>query len=574
MSKGNFKKHIVTSILTVLCAGAMLAGCDDVVATPTSSFYDEQVLTGADKDITNNVMSNIYDAIVVEGDTNSAKVLNNILRLYSESIYGKFYGEGGLYEAVKGGTVQAFADKYEVYGKDTKKVMSFYYSVYDKVEESFLSYIKNSSYQERSIFHEKKFYDTQVKAFYKLGDVAEADFKVKQVTGDIRLSDHRTGSVDPIDGVYFNDIFNTYESYIDDQILPEIYRTELVAQYLYKENYLALGNSYARKVQYIKLTENTKHADAVSNLMTQYAKNVIAAGLDMKTYGFAFLGNLYKGTTSGFTTEQNAMATTIYGAAQWHSSTYTYNEGSTPLTRTVYDETTLGGYLADYQKLVSSTNRESEKEVESIRKDFTNSNAYPALTGLHIKEQALIAEDESTSNWYTSGSLDAIPSEYSKRLFKGSIASTGVDHGTWNATTNKYDDTDLTTISGTTYGAYVGGNYYLVSKNPQTGDAYPYIIKDGTSFYLVIVDEAVNSSKISTAEGAKNAYDQMASHASDELYSDVYGEMIARAVAYNMSTSETYKTSSNQHWVELMAMNYHDTTIYDYFKKTFPDLFD
>jgi hypothetical protein len=441
------------------------------------------------------------------------------------------------------------------------------------VEEAFLSYVKNSSYQDRSVFLEKKFYDTQIKAFYKLGAIAEGAFKVKQVIGDTRLSDHKAGSTDTIDGVYFNDLFTTYETYIDDQILPEIYRTELVAQYLNKENYLALGNSYARKVDYIKLAENSKHADAVNNLLEAYSGNVIAAGLDMDVYGFSFLGNLYKGTTSVMTPAQKTLANTIYAAANWTPTTYTAEERGRTDDFVVCDETTLGGYLADYKKLVDSTNRETEKDVDLIRKDFTNSGSYSAITGLHIKEKSLIAVDEATTGWYTSGTLDALPSDYSKRLFKGSVASSGVDNGTWNTTTKQFDDTDLTAISGTTYGAYVGGNYFLVSKNPQTGYDYPYIIKDGTTFYLVMVKEAVNSSKLSATD-TKNSYDNMASHAEDELYASIYGEVIARQVAYNMSTSETYKKTSNQYWVEKMALNYHDTTVYDYFKKTFPDLFD
>ncbi|MCI2111761.1 MAG: hypothetical protein LKK13_05470 [Bacilli bacterium] len=576
MSKANFKKKTITSVLALLCAGAMLAGCDDVVARPTSDFYDEQIISAPDE-ITNNTMSKIYDAIVSEGDTNSAKVLNNILLIYSQSIYGSFYGEGNLYDVVTKGNaadLQAYADKYAIYEGNVKKVMAFYYAVVDKVEATFLTYVKNTSYQIRSVFFEKKFYDTQVKAFYKLGSIDEGDFKVKQVVGDIRLSNHTSGSVDPIDGVYFNDLFKTYENYIKDQILPDVYRTELVAQYLYSENYLAIGNSYARKVDYIKLTENSKHADAVSNLMEAYCKDVIASGLDMDVYGFPFLGNLYKGTTENFTVEQQTIADAIYDDANWTPSTYTYDDGVLgSRTRVVCDETTLGGYLSDYMKLVDSTNRESEKEVETIRNDFTNSGSYTALAGLHIKEQSLMATNETTSDWYTTGSLDGIPSDYSKRLFKGSIASNGVDHGVWNETSGKYDDTDLASISGTTYGAYVGNHYYLVSKNPQTGDAYPYILKDGSNFYLVMVDEAVNSSKISKTD-EDHGYDFMKSHADDELYAGIYAESIARQVAYSMSTSETYKASSNQHWVEQMAITYHDTTVYDYFLATFPDLFD
>jgi len=569
MSKANMKKNLITAVLSVLCAGTMLAGCDDVVATPDSSFYNEVIMTGNTSAITNNTMKRIYDAVVTEGDTNSAKVLNNILLIYSESIFGKFYGTDGLREAVKNGDISKFTDKtaYPVFDGSEKKVMAFYYMVYDKIEESFLSYIKNSSYQERSIFHEKKFYDTQVKAYYKLAAVT--DYKVKQVVGDIRITDHYEGSTETIDGVYFSDLFTTYENYIQDQLIPDIYRTMLVSQYLYKENYLALGNSYARKVDYIKLAEGTK--DYVSNLVRAYTKDVIAAGKDMKKYGFDFLGNLYKGTVSVLDADQQALAETIYNDANWTATTYNYQDGTTAVTRTVRNETTLGGYLTDFMKLYNSHDRQTEAEVETIRKTFTNSGAYSILTGLHIQEQSLIATDETTNNWYTTGAIDALPTDYSKRLFKGPVASNGVDKG-YDEATKSYKDTDLSNLTGTVYGAYVKNNYYLVSKNPQSGDAYPYIIKDGTNFYLVMVNEAVNASKLGTT--TTENYDGMAAHTSDALYGGIYTEYIARQVAYNMASSETYKSSSNQHWVEKMAINYHDTTIYNYFKKTFPDLFD
>jgi hypothetical protein len=213
--------------------------------------------------------------------------------------------------------------------------------------------------------------------------------------------------------------------------------------------------------------------------------------------------------------------------------------------------------------------RQEETEVESIRKTFTNSGAYSILTGLHIQEQSLIATDETTHNWYTTGAIDALPTDYSKRLFKGPVASNGVDK---DRTATTQPNADWNNLTGTVYGGYMNNNYYLVSKNPQSGDAYPYIIKDGTNFYLVMVNEAVNASKLGST--TTENYDGMAAHTSDALYGGIYTEYIARQVAYNMASSETYKSSSNQHWVEQMAINYHDTTIYNYFKKTFPDLFD
>jgi hypothetical protein len=58
------------------------------------------------------------------------------------------------------------------------------------------------------------------------------------------------------------------------------------------------------------------------------------------------------------------------------------------------------------------------------------------------------------------------------------------------------------------------------------------------------------------------------------LVGEGYTEYIARKVAYTMSSSDTYKKSANKYYVDEMAVTYHDTSLYNYFKTTFPDLFD
>ena len=49
-----------------------------------------------------------------------------------------------------------------------------------------------------------------------------------------------------------------------------------------------------------------------------------------------------------------------------------------------------------------------------------------------------------------------------------------------------------------------------------------------------------------------------------------YINEIVQIVAGN----DTYQTLSKKHWVEKMDIKYHDTKVYDYFKTTFPELFD
>ena len=41
-----------------------------------------------------------------------------------------------------------------------------------------------------------------------------------------------------------------------------------------------------------------------------------------------------------------------------------------------------------------------------------------------------------------------------------------------------------------------------------------------------------------------------------------------------VADNDTYKTLSKKHWVEKMELKYHDQVVYDYFKSSFPELFD
>ena len=106
----NFKKVLT---LSAACFALGLTGCDKIEAELPA---DEKVLTFDDgKEVYNNQLTKIYDALVSSGDTNSQRILNNILYLYSEAVFGSFYDvmdgttvkEYGIKSAVEGGEAGA-----------------------------------------------------------------------------------------------------------------------------------------------------------------------------------------------------------------------------------------------------------------------------------------------------------------------------------------------------------------------------------------------------------------------------------------------------------------------------------
>ncbi len=584
MTQGNKGKFVLRLGAAALAVG-LLAGCGTITATPTSSVYNQDLLdfgSGAST-VEHNTLSRIYDALVTEGDTNSAKVLDNILYIYSQSIYGSFYDTTSGSTTVKGlktvveeyladasatTDIDAFAASYSVYKADDgvaahtrTNAVNFYNEVMFRINTIFYGYVGNTSYQYRSQFQEKLFYDAQIKNYYDLAQKSKdggAAFSSNyvQVDGAFRLTGDET--VDAVSmAKYFTDLFYVYENYIKITILPDIYRSELTSEYLYSENFGTLRMTSARKVDYIKLAENGEYSYSVLNLMKAYCKEVITAGLS-STYGFPFLNALYKGTVSEYIanlpsasrTAATAMAALIYGDAGWTTTSVTI--GTTVFS--TYAQSSLGTIITSYNKLKASRFDDNT----TVRSDFTGSGAYPVETGFDIKYQALLATDASAHGWYTAGGLDALPSSLKDRVFLVQVG-------------NEVDSFSGNGVDKLQYGWYVGGDYYLTPATYETNTDYPYLVTESSSYYIVRVDEAVKAAKITEPTSTSSA--------NYSLYYDTargYGtaQAIARKVAYSLSSSDTWKKAAKTYYVNQMALIYHDSYVYNYFKTTFPDLFD
>lgn len=574
-------KKLLTLAVTALCGTMLLAGCDAVKAAPTDDVYYGSLLNV--DNVTYNTFKRIYDSLVTEGDTNSEKVLKNALYLYSTTIYGSFFDQTvdgvtvkGLktivdaYEADTTNTteIQTFADAHEVFHDATgkgaiAKVVNFYCDVLYRLRTSFEGYVKDTTYQVRNKFIEKKFYDAQTKNYYKLGDKYYSDAG-KQVVGSLRISENYAesgamildakGSAS-VTNAYFFDIFGTYSEYIETSLLPDIYRNELTVQYLYTENQGQIRLTSARKADIIALPNNAQYPNAVRDLVISYSKNVIDTGLDTTKYGFTFLNSLYKCSDyDSLTGEAKTLADTIYNEAGWTADSITVGAS----TVNFYKESSYGTIAASYQKLKD----DRFSDDTTVRNDFTGSGTYTVETGLTIKTNALRAEDKTTYGWFTGSGLDSkLPDSLKKRCFNIQVANE-VDSPVYSATTG-YADADLK------YGYYRGGNYYLIPEKVEDGNKYPYAVFDSSTWYIARVEEAVKSAKINSSD-TKSYYDNMTKNASTPYF----GENVARKIAYSLSSSDNWKKSAQQYYVDKMAIVYHDTYVLDYFKKTFPDLFD
>lgn len=586
MGQNKLKKFFL-----VLAASATiaLASCDDIEARMTDSEENEAILvdkTGKKVDVYNNEMKEIYDALITSGDTNSEKVLNNVLLIIAQSKFGSFYSDGkfvGLYALATSGTdaeILEFAKTHEVYkGADDKatiaNVKDFTAMLVKTIKKSFWTTVKNSSYQERNYFIEYLFYKTEKAELYDFS--ALTDDQVSAISSK-RVAINGSDTYEDVDSYFAEDWIHSYKDYIERSILQSAYRKGLVQNYLLNDNYGVLGRSYARKVQYIAIKDenNGDHLGSLYRLYHNYALNILektdaeiseASGVSVDSELSAtirnlnFLDKLYLGYFADQSTNLWKVAQYVYKTSGYtYDDTAVVNGDGESISVPFYKETKYGKLILDYRKQAANRWVSSESST-----DFTGSNAYTKETGLQIETDSIVASSNITQGWYTSSGLSDLASDFKTRLFKMNVANELDTKPSYGA--NGRDDGSYTTR------LQADGKYYLMPEtyDASASDATPYVLYDSssTTWYIIRIDEAVKANKL--LQGGDNYYDNI-----DATYRS--GSETANQIALEISSllgdSDTYKKAANQHYVEEAAISYHDQDVYDYFEKTFPDLFD
>lgn len=537
------KLKVLSAVLLGACVVGM-ASCDTIEVSLKKDDAEAVLVNAGEDSLKGNTVGELYDEIVKAGSSNSEKVLNNLLYKLAQAYFGEFYGDNGLYKTMTTGTAeqkQAYANAHkEMFDGSVKKLENFYAKIKESLDKSFYAIVKNTTYQQRGVFFEKDFVQAQEKELYSFGDVNE--FKEGLVVG------YKT--YENVQEYFQDDYIAFYEDYIENVLIKDAYRKALVEMHLISQNYNTLGRSYARKVQYIALGNVEGFPDATERLVKAYGKLVLSgtdadlklvhADLDIdQVRNLHFLNRLQQGHFNADEEANIALANAIYAEAGFNELRYTDEQGNSQIAAGVYEQTSYGLLLKDYYKLTSS------RWEEGSTTDFTGGSAYTKETGLKIKTNEILASSKVTEGWYTSSGLSDLPSDIKSRLFKVNVANDLDNEG-------KAPD----------FGIMLNGSYYLTQKKYSRDDNEPECMLDSSSstWYIVRVDEAVKGPKLQ--KGGASAYDD------DKL------EKIVLDVANLIADGDAYKKAARQYYVKKAAVEYHDQAVYDYFKETFPDLFD
>ena len=628
-------KTIKFAAIALLSVFALTACDDDIIAKPTG--YDENspvVSINGDSDIYNNNFTDVYESI--RSGSIPSDVLDQLLYQYSVSVFGNYnkvtsakisnnkFGEVTLKDAVKGLThnangdltggndvAKAFINEHSAYWTKDKKgervreenqaeddvtlaefarLEEKWNTIEKRIAQKMYSLISGGSYSEENVFEEAKFVRslassiennvlaTPVKTFKGVLTAQVEDYDVfneksKDLSGQEDFILHREN----YQGNYKledEEKADQDATYIEEKVLPDIYRQLLVEQYILDKSYDTLGRTSARHISVLSISNNSKYDKGAKNLMNTYVNDYIfgdAANpktIDLKS--FKMVSNAWIGT---FMSDANYASSDEYKLMNAAVPEYLVNEAKPYFQGTAY------GDMMEEIKKINDDPKLSENESS-----YTGSNSYTIEVGKEIKTRELELKDYTSTGWYIkSVGVSNLPEAIKSKLFDINVANAlnptiengeqknnfcveyVFENGAWTTNIDKKEAAGESTTSIINVVGKVNGNYFLrnttrIKDDPVQNDIL--FESDGT-YYIVLVEDAIRSKNLDKMNIASLDADGLA-----QL--ETYINEIVQLVANN----DTYKNLSKKHWLEEMNIKYHDSVVYDYFKTNYPELFD
>ena len=364
---------------------------------------------------------------------------------------------------------------------------------------------------------------------------------------------------------------NYYLDYINNTILPGIIENLLVEQYIFEQQYTAIGNTQSRKVNYISITDNSeKDANAfLSSFISDYIISTNETNQNLSTEEkFDIVSTAWKGID--FEIAQNAsakaMADTRFGASttknpsygldghngansyESYYATYDSTEANEKYFK-YYENTEFADLVEQYSTLTNDPDTNNATNYETFT--TIDSHNYDPVVGFTIKTDELIVKDFTTSGWQTRDA-SSLPDAIKNKLYSFSFVNE------WNSTL----ETDNSFVGTYIYEDPVKQRKYL-RKDSFSSTIDSLLWNDGDNYYIVEIVDIVTPSLVSITNDGEQSQEEK-----------VEREKKARTIGYSLASSDTYTTNAITYYLEQCNINYHDQDVYDYFNTTYPDLFE
>ena len=650
MRKNNILK---ISALALLSAFALTACNDDIVAKPTGYDDNSPIVNINDAKIYNNNFKDIYDSI--RDGSLASDVLDQLLYQYSVSIFGNYnnvtagkisnnnFGNITLKQAVNSyingdkADADAFIKAHKAYWTKNKagnrvddtntevkdpdnaapsqseyaRLVKKWDTIEERIAKKLYTSISGGSYSERNVFQEERFVrslatsiehkvrkiDNDSKLFTgvltsKVEDYRVFKDKTKNIEGGEDYILHRENYQSHAELNDNQESADQDATYVEDELIPEIYRQLLVEQYIIDESYETLGRTSARHINVLSISKNSKYVKGAVNLMKTFVNKVIFDNereydIDLDT--FKVVSDAWIGTFMDDPAHyQDVPAAAHDEPTPWSLMNAAlegtgYLQTSINSDSTFYFQGTAFGEMMEEMEKINKNPKLSENESS-----YTGNNAYSVDTGKEIKKSELQLKDYTSTGWYVKSSgAGNLPDAIKNQLFDINVANALNNKNaekancveySYDATngwkTNELDaegkkDTSLINVVGKIKGQYFLRNTSRIQGDPIQNDIL--FENDGT-YYIVLVEDAIRSTNLKKIDLNDAEQQGLTPEQIAEKFStlETYIDEIVQLVADN----DTYKTLSKKHWIEEMDLKYHDQVVYDYFKTNFPELFE
>ena len=562
-----FKK--TKSVLPVLATLLLLSSCStssDPVKYPSDykdKIFDNSVIN-SDPNIIGNDWKHYYDDVIPSKSSIYTNLLTQMLVDVSTVAHNNDGTEGSGSDVTR--IMKDFDNQAHSVYKDGEYSSSVAYdNVKERAKDKMFSTVTvDSANVKDNLFYESKFVSAQQLA-YTLGGTFD-DTKVS--SQGVLVNPNTT----------YEDVFKAgdqYSYYLEKTYYNDLKIQYLTADYIYNKSYASIGNSTARKVQIVKLTDRTDNVGAAKRLLQAYVEDYISnpsSPLLGKDPEFKVLSKLWKGITSSF-------VDSIEGGAfssRYDENTYlTSEEISWLKDKKLMTDTTsdlaIGKIMADKKKLdkMDIDNPANENPYSSyiseLEDTYTEKYKLSIGVGLRNAVDKIVKDDYVTEGIYTSSdSIDSLPAALKNNIFSVNLA---LDKSTVDNMKNKKDkdgkDSDnYVSIDGVSI-FQADGNRYIINNGSTSSDDNKIIYYDSENkaYYLVRILDAVSNASLSQSS-TTSMYDSAKKK-----------EQIAREVAFKLASSDTYKKEATIYYLRRLNIDYSDSDFLNYLKENYKDLF-
>ncbi len=386
----------------------------------------------------------------------------------------------------------------------------------EEAEKVMLKKVNTNTYDVNYYFDEEAFVKSLQKDMYPV-DTSTCDYDHKVI-----ITNNST----------YDEVFTCgYDKYIEQEIVPDIIRNQLVTEYLYEDSYTSIGVTNARDFDIVKISDG-KNANVGDALL----------------FVNAFLDDLQNEEI------QDKSTLTLRMLAEARKGNKEYAGVSDFYSRhTDLEKHTLVAYADQDMEKIATKDEDHytplpENEIDKdLFSEYTGSSTYSLDVGYERKLGSITQEKNYISGMYLSSStIDGVPDSIKNRIFSS-------NYNTDPESTAK----DVTTM--------IGGYRFLTTENGQgstSGDRNVIFYDSSTtSYYLVIINEVVNTGVL-----AKNDAD------SEEVKAKK--KDLVKEISYLMVDNSTYRTDSTVYFLKDLDIEYNNETFFEYMQTTYPALFE